>query len=117
RSLHIGYFSVQKRNLNILVDVNLLGPETYDLVRRADCRFHLIGRLSFFYLLRLCRRLLLLFLSLSLPSASTLIVPLIVAALLVALPLLVVGANGKQLGDRIFHLARARFRQSTAREL
>src|SRR5205807_9849845 len=87
RSLHVRNFSVHKRDLNILVDVNLLRPKIDDLIRRANRGFNLIGRLPFLYLLRFRRRSLLLLLPLSSTSASALIICLLIvptAALLSA---------------------------------
>src|ERR1700688_211336 len=106
RSLHVRHFPVDKRYLNVLVDINLLGPKIDDLVRHADRGFHLIWGLPFFYLLRLGRRRLLLPLS----STSTLVVPLLIVATLSAALLSVAALiaaaviDVEESGNRIFHL-------------
>src|SRR5260370_10929324 len=84
RSLHVGYFTVEKRHLQILVDINLLRTQVDDLVRCAKRGFYLIGRLPFFYLLRFRRGRLLLRLS----SASTLLVATLLVITLALSPLL-----------------------------
>ena len=63
RSLHVGHLPIEKRHLQVLVYKNLFGAKIDDLVRRADHGSYLIGGLSFFNLLRLGRRRLLLRLS------------------------------------------------------
>src|SRR5260370_1711238 len=120
RSLHVGYFTVEKRHLQILVDINLLRTQVDDLVRCAKRGFYLIGRLPFFYLLRFRRGRLLLRLS----SASTLLVATLlvitiaIAALLSAVALIAAAViDGKQSGDCILHLGRARVPERSLGEL
>ena len=84
RSLHVGNFAVYKRDLEVLVDKDLLGAKIDDLVGVPERGFHLIGGLPFFYLLRLGRGRLLLRLSLSRTLSCTLVAALLVVALLIA---------------------------------
>src|ERR1039458_4423262 len=104
RSLHIRHFPVDESNLNVLVDVNLLGTKIDDLVRVADRGFYLLGGLPLFNLRGLRRRCLLL---LCLSLSRTLIVALLVV-IIAALQssALLAGAiiEREQAGDRIFYL-------------
>ena len=117
RSLHVGNFSVQERNLDVLVDINLLGAKIDFFVGLADRSYNLIGSLSFFDLLRLgWWSLLGLRLSAGLVAARLLVVALLIVIIAIAAALLpvVVGAliaaaaviDGEESADRIFHLAR-----------
>src|SRR5208337_2019590 len=96
--LHVRNFAVNKRYLDVLVDIDLLGAKIDDLVRLADRGFHLIGGLPFFYLLRLRRGRLLLRLS---STSTALVVPLLIVAAAL-MPAAVI--DGEESGDRIFYL-------------
>src|SRR5271170_663572 len=103
-SLHIRHFSVDKRDLNILVNIDLLGAQIDDLVRLADGGYDLIGGLPLFNLLRRWGRLLLrLRLSLSCTLVASLLVVVIAALLSAAL---IAGAiiEREESGDCIFDL-------------
>src|SRR5208337_1233215 len=104
-SLHVGYFSIEKRHLQILVDIDLLGAQIDDLVWRSERGFHLIGGLTFFNLLGFGRGRLLLRLSstATLLISALLVITITIAALLSALVAATV-IDGKQSGDRVFHL-------------
>src|ERR1700722_20393650 len=104
--LHVRDFAVHERHLHVLVDVELLAAEIDFLVGLTQSRFYLIRSHSLFYACwfsrrrgGFCWRRLLLV------AASLLLSALVSALLLITLRLLVIGADGKQLPNRIFHRA------------
>src|SRR5271157_2829210 len=110
RLLHVRDFAVYKCDLDVFIDIDLLGAEIDDLIGLSDRRSHLVGSLALFNLLR--RSLLLRLSSASASSSSALlvaallIIPITIDIALVVALIVGIAAviDGEQSGDRIFHL-------------
>src|ERR1700677_1524159 len=111
--LHIGNFSILKRDFQIFVNINLFCAQVYFLVRLPHRCHHLIRRHPQLNTLGL--GLWLCSLSLRLTSILRRRLSTLICALLLLLPatglLLIIRAHRKKLPNRIFHLGRVPFCQ------